>query len=242
MRKLFHKFLKLCHQTPIIKYLYEIWLRVNTAKTYDKLSFKNTGKVFDNIYADNYWNSAESRSGGGSELISTQIIRKQLPILWKKLNIKTLLDAPCGDYNWMNTVEKSGIDYIGGDIVEDAIKRNNIEFGSKNVSFQTLDITKDAIPKVDMIFCKDCLQHLSYDSVINALKNFKNSGSTYLMATSYPLTFINYDILDGDYRPLNLMKAPFSLKNNYLFRVWERSPGVEMDKVMYIWKLSDIDL
>ncbi|MDR1323847.1 MAG: class I SAM-dependent methyltransferase, partial [Candidatus Margulisbacteria bacterium] len=65
------------------------------------------------------WDSKESRSGGGSEVDATKTIRKTLPKLWKKYKIKTFLDVPCGDYNWMKEIDKSTITYIGGDIVQE---------------------------------------------------------------------------------------------------------------------------
>lgn len=211
----------------------------------DSETLENT---FEQIFEEDYWNrksldSSESRSGRGSKLSSTQAIRGILPIIWEKYGVKSVLDVPCGDFNWMKDVDKMGIEYTGGDIVEEIISRNNSKYVDKNVSFQALDITKDRIPKVDMIFCRDCLQHLSYENVKKTLINFKNSGSTYLMVTSYPLTLENWDIVNGDYRPLNLLKKPLNLEKNYLEAIAENhGNGNEFDKTLYLFKLSDINL
>jgi len=140
----------------------------------------NNAKIFETIYNKNYWDSKESVSGPGSSLKTTQRIREALPDLWKKYDIKIFLDVPCGDFNWMKEVDKSGIQYIGADIVKPLIDENKKKYGAHNINFTVLDITKDALPKVDMIFCKDCLQHLSNENVFKALRNFKNSGSKYL--------------------------------------------------------------
>jgi SAM-dependent methyltransferase len=153
--------------------------------------YKNDPNVFATIYNNNLWGSGESRSGGGSFVNTTKIIRKMLPVLWKEYDIKIFLDVPCGDYNWMKEVEKDNIVYIGGDIVNELIEQNNQKYKMENVSFRVLDITKDALPTVDMIFCKDCLQHLSYEDIFKVLKNFKRSKSKYLLATTYPLTLSN---------------------------------------------------
>jgi SAM-dependent methyltransferase len=199
-----------------------------------------SNNIFDNIYKSNSWGSDESRSGGGSQVNTTEKIRKALPEVWKTYDIKIFLDVPCGDYNWMKEVDKKGIEYIGCDIVEEMIEENNRKYRDKNISFRKIDITKDTLPKVDMIFCKDCLQHLSYESVHKALKNFVNSGSKYLFTTSYPLTLKNWDIHDGDYRPLNLLQAPFNLSEPlYKTQEYPRS-GVELDKYMYLWRINDI--
>ena len=50
-------------------------------------------EVFTNIYESNLWTSEESRSGLGSELKSTEVIRKELPELFKKQSSD--LKFPC---------------------------------------------------------------------------------------------------------------------------------------------------
>jgi SAM-dependent methyltransferase len=206
---------------------------------------QDSSDPFRDIYNKNLWRSQESVSGGGSELAATETIRKMLPLLIDDLSIRSMLDVPCGDFNWMQEVIKKceSVDYIGGDIVVKMIEKNKTRYNSNHVQFIQVDITKDELPKVDLIFCKDCLQHLSFKKVIDAINNFKKSGSKYLLVTSYPWTWRNYDILDGDYCPLNLQKSPFCLPKP-LQKIKENSTvgGVERDKTMYLYELSSITL
>jgi SAM-dependent methyltransferase len=203
------------------------------------LNLSNKQSIFTNIYKLNYWESQESKSGRGSTLKATTVIREQLPLIIEKYTIQSMLDVPCGDYNWMKAVKKT-CNYIGGDIVAEAIENNQKLYASEKVQFRQIDITKDALPTVDLIFCKDCLQHLSDASVHKALANFKSSGSKYLLVTSYPKTWINHDIEDGSYRALNLRKSPFRLPKPIL-RVRESLQcGNEIDKSMYLYQLSDL--
>jgi hypothetical protein len=167
------------------------------------------------------------------------MIRKQLPLIIEKYAIRSMLDVPCGDYIWMKTIEKT-CNYIGGDIVVDMIENNQKLYASDSVQFRQIDITKDTLPAVDLIFCKDCLQHLSYANIHKALRNFKNSGSKYLLVTSYPKTWINHDIVDGDYRALNLRRPPFHLPKSILKVKELHGLGVEIDKTMYLYNLSDL--
>jgi hypothetical protein len=187
------------------------------------------------------WDSNESRSGPGSELSDTVMIRKALPLIWKKYDIKTFLDVPCGDFNWMKEVDKTAIEYIGGDIVDELVASNNKSYRTERIEFRTIDITKDAIPTVDMIFCRDCLVHLSFENIAKALSNFARSGCKYLMLTSYPLTVKNHDISDGNFREINLFKEPFNLPRKYLHKVKEKSRRFsEIDRTMYLWDIGDI--
>ncbi|MDR0556590.1 MAG: class I SAM-dependent methyltransferase, partial [Treponema sp.] len=162
-KKLFKKILKVIESVIPIQFKRLIWKN----RFHKKILFpyKNDPNVFTIIYNNNLWGSEESRSGEGSCVNTTKIIRKMLPVLWKEYDIKTFLDVPCGDYNWMKEVKKDNIIYIGGDIVNELIEQNNQKYKTGNVSFRVLDITKDVLPTVDMIFCKDCLQHLSYEDV-----------------------------------------------------------------------------
>ena len=210
-----------------------------------KLVNESSGKkeVFEKIYNSNFWGSGESKSGLGSQIDSTKAIRESLPKLFEKYDIKSILDAPCGDYNWMKNVNKTGIEYTGVDIVPKIIRENNRNFKDKNTSFKVIDITSDKIPKVDLIICRDCLQHLSHKNVKKALRNFKDSGSKYLLVTNYPWTLENYDIKNGDFNPLNLSQKPFRLPLLPVEKIKEsNSHGNCSDKYLYLYKLEDIDI
>lgn len=171
-------------------------------------------EVFTNIYESNLWTSEESRSGLGSELKSTEVIRRELPELFKKFKIESVLDIPCGDFNWMQHVDMNNINYIGADIVDKMIESNNITF--PNMEFRVLDLTESELPKVDLIFVRDLLGHFNYQNVNKALQNIIRSGSKYLLTTSFTRWHYNVDIENGGWRPINLMLQPFSLKPIYL--------------------------
>jgi len=171
-------------------------------------------EVFTKIYEENLWTSEESKSGLGSELKSTEVIRKELPEVFKKFSIKTFLDIPCGDFNWMSKVDLKDVEYIGGDIVESLIENNKNKYD--DVTFKVLDITKDELPKVDLIFVRDVLGHFNYDSIEKAINNMIKSGSRYLLTTSFTKWTYNSNIENGGWRPINLMIPPFNFKPIYL--------------------------
>jgi len=51
-------------------------------------------------------------SGNGSELDAVENLIKELPLLLKKYNIKIIIDAPCGDYNWMKNLNYEFESYL----------------------------------------------------------------------------------------------------------------------------------
>lgn len=192
-------------------------------------------QVFTRIYKKNSWGSKESVSGPGSTLEATAEIRAQLPLLFKNLHIKILLDAPCGDFNWMSRVDLSGIDYTGADIVPEIIEKNTTKFPGKK--FIVLDITAGPVPYADLVLCKDCFIHLRNQDVKKVISNFKNSGSKYMLASTYPVNS-NKVILTGHYRPVNLQKPPFNLPEP--IQMIRDFTGDGTEKYLALWDLETV--
>ena len=60
----------------------------------------------------------------GSELKSTINIRTFLIDFIVKNKVKSLVDAPCGDFNWMKHVTREvGVRYIGIDMLKKWLKK-----------------------------------------------------------------------------------------------------------------------
>lgn len=169
--------------------------------------------VFEKIYRENLWGDAESRSGSGSGLAATEKVRKGLLEAIQRLDVRTIVDAPCGDYYWLSTVDLSQklTWYQGFDIVPQLIDQNNRRFSTEKISFKTSDLIKRVPPRADLILCRHLLIHLSLDDCLRVLRNFKASGSRYLMITNQPDADRNQEILfTGSYRPVNLRLPPFN--------------------------------
>ena len=71
---------------------------------------------FRRIHDTNMWGAAASTSGLGSEIDATAVLRTELPRLFRKLGVTSLLDAPCGDAGWINKADL-GVRLVGVDIV-----------------------------------------------------------------------------------------------------------------------------
>ena len=111
-----------------------------------QLRLKGTADVFREIYTRNAWRGQDSVSGTGSDSHQTRVVASELPLLLNAFNISTMLDIPCGDFYWMNSVKLNGIDYIGADIVKDLILSNEEKYKKNNVRFENLDLIRDKLP------------------------------------------------------------------------------------------------
>jgi hypothetical protein len=185
-------------------------------------SLKEAEDRFTEIYKINFWGSNESLSGTGSTLEYTQNIRKLIPDLVNKYQIKSIFDAPCGDFNWMNILLKRiDVQYLGADIVRELINSNKLKYKKDKVDFIYMDLINDNFPLSDLMICRDCLFHLSYQDIRSVLKNFVSSGIPYILTTTHVNTsaFLNKDIKTGDYRKIDLFSAPFSFDPKPLERI-----------------------
>jgi hypothetical protein len=212
------------------------------------LKNKSHKEVFTYINESNMWGAADSRSGLGSELDATTSIRAEIPKLLNDLKIKTLLDLPCGDFGWMSKTDLPIQTYIGGDIVESVISElsNNFQEERNGVSYSfcSLDLVSDDLPKVDLVFCRDCMVHFSYESIAKALSNLKRSGSTYLVTTTFTDLQKNIDVQDGDWRPLNLQAAPFLFctPEKIINEQCTEVDGAYSDKSLGLWKIRGLPM
>jgi len=166
--------------------------------------------IFDDIYRRGSWGCAETVSGPGSTRERAAAFRDDLAALLRSLGTRVLLDAGCGDFNWMGDVAGAVDAYVGVDVVPGLVEANARHHGRRGRNFLCRDVTTDPLPRADVILCRDCLVHFSLADVRLALDNFARSGSTYLVTTTFIDTATNEEIATGGWRPLNLERPPFS--------------------------------
>jgi hypothetical protein len=175
-------------------------------------------------------------------LSQTERIREKLPKIIEHYQIKSMLDIPCGDFGWMKHVDLSGVHYTGADIVDELVIRNNSSYSDASKTFIKLDVCKDPLPSVDLIFCRDCFVHFSNDDIFSALENIRASKSGYLLTTTFTECEENEDIATGDWRTINLQIPPFSFPEPLLTVDEEctEGEGTYRDKSLGLWKISDL--
>jgi hypothetical protein len=196
--------------------------------------------VFTEHFAKKFWACKESVSGYGSTIAATATIREILPKIVNDFGVQTILDIPCGDFNWMRLINLP-VRYIGADIVDDLVSENQSRYGSDTRSFVRLDLTADPLPIADLVLCRDCLFHLSFADIARSLNNIRRSGSRYLLATTNPNVPKNKDAVSGDWRSIDLQKAPIFLPQPDLL-IAEGSyslPHAE-DKYLGLWRVSSL--
>jgi hypothetical protein len=225
---------------PIYRFFHHIYHRCHHAIVV-RTKWRRMGMdVFTMHFRDNrYWGSDESRSGEGSTLTQTEVIRREFPRLVATYQLQSVLDIPCGDFNWMRTLDLN-IPYTGADIVDEIVEANQQKYACCNRSFVKLNLTRDELPKVDLLLCRDCLFHFSYEHAFLAVDRIKRSGSTYLLTTTNTRVTQNSDIVTGEFRRLNLQIPPFSFPEPLLL-IDEHCPNPKIpDKHLGLWRIADL--
>ncbi|TAN57252.1 MAG: methyltransferase domain-containing protein [Rhodospirillales bacterium] len=190
--------------------------------------------TFEKIWKDNADQNIETRSGPGSTLKQTRDLRKALKDLLHRLGVRSLVDAGCGDANWMWDAAKPLDLYIGIDLLEEQLNgARRIHAHRSNMLFKAGDITRDPLPRADMVLCRDVLTHLPDADILKALKLFRESGSGYLAATHFPKA-VPQDGPLGVGRPVNLEASPFNLPPPLEFLA-----ELPENKTLSIWRLGD---
>jgi hypothetical protein len=200
----------------------------------------------EEIFRDIYWRrlaiGAETVSGPGSTFAATRVIRDALPLIVREYQIRTILDIPCGDFNWMSQVGLDDVTYLGGDILKELVNRLNHHFSSPRRHFRRLSVIDDPLPASDLVICRDCLVHLTTPDILKALSNIKRSGSRYLLTTTFPSVSCNVDTTTGVWRPINLELHPFQMGTPIRI-VNERcteADGAYADKSLGLWDVAQL--
>lgn len=106
-----------------------------------------------------------------------------------------------------------------------------------------MDIINDELPKADIIICRDCLVHFPTEGIFKAIGNFKKSGSTYLLTTTFTADRKNnIHAKFGDWNPFNLEGPPFNFPKpiTIINENCTEANCLYTDKSLGLWKLSDL--
>ena len=154
----------------------------------------------------------ESISGSGSALAATASLREALPGLLTDLGVRRMADIPCGDWNWMKTLDLPVEYYFGGDLVESIVVANQRAFARPGVEFGHFDLCVDPLPDVDLVLCRDVFIHFSFSDYNRVFQSVLNSSAEHFASTTFVEQAVNADQPTGIlWRPINLEAPPYNL-------------------------------
>ncbi len=187
-----------------------------------------TQQVFTKIYEEGAWGKSDDPSqkfysGSGSHDASVagpyvDAIRTFLSTFKVRPDV---VDLGCGDFYIGSQVRFLCEGYIACDIVEPLLMFNKEKYKSLDVDFRVLDITKDELPRADIVFVRQVLQHLSNKQILNAIRQISNNYRYLVLTEHHPRVDMFVPNLDkavgADFRlkansGVILTRKPFNLK------------------------------
>jgi SAM-dependent methyltransferase len=171
-------------------------------------------RTFNGIYASGKWaksGDGKGTSGPGSSLEATAEYRAFLENFIKTHDVKSVVDAGCGDWSFSSKINWGQAHYTGFDISTDVIDDVRKRHGNKAVQFEVGNIT-ESLPSADLLLCKDVLQHLPNELVLKFIKNNLKTGKYKWAIITNDRQAGNGDIAPGEHRPIDLGKPPFEVK------------------------------
>jgi hypothetical protein len=185
--------------TDFVEQQANAWREITKTVSNPNLLYANGGSV----------NSAASSAS------RTNHLTQEIPKLLRAYNIQTMIDVPCGDMIWIRRTDLSFLySYIGMDLIPEFIRKHRIEFRfRRNMAFRQANLLDDKLmlQEVDLIMCRDFLYCLPTHRILDVINKFRQSGSRFLLATTYAGTD-NYPDIDGvEYRWEGYMERAYDL-------------------------------
>jgi SAM-dependent methyltransferase len=195
--------------------------------------------TFNRIYSEGTWGkdvTGKGTSGTGSTLEITREYRAYVEGFIKKHNVKSVVDAGCGDWGFSSAMDWGDASYLGVDIASDVIATVRKKYEKGKITFRVGDITED-LPAADLLISKDVLQHLSNELVHKFIQNNLRQGKYKWVILTNDRTGPrqNLDTQPGGHRPLDLAAPPFNVRGLVDLPI---TFGVETAKITSLLDLS----
>jgi SAM-dependent methyltransferase len=167
-------------------------------------------RQFEEIYSKNEWLYG---SGEGSQPQHTKPYLSFLQDFLRKNNIKSVVDMGCGDWQFSQFIDWTGIDYQGFDVVASVIEANQKRFSAPGLRFQLASGDGSDLPAANLLIAKDVLQHWSNDSIKAFLPRIKWYNYCLITNCVNPSgDTTNENIENGGFRYLDLRLPPFGIQ------------------------------
>jgi hypothetical protein len=172
--------------------------------------------VFSRIYSEDSWTHG---SGPGSLPEANKPFIAYLGRFLVANRVTRMVDFGCGDFQYMRYVDLGATQYVGLDVVTQVLESNRKSFGRDGLTFQLTPDDLSELPSGDLLLLKDVLIHLpnSYAAVLlkHSLQKYR-----FILAinnkSDNPAAY-NRDIAAGEFRPVDISLAPFSLPSATIY-------------------------
>jgi len=153
----------------------KLWVIPKLHRTYGKLT---AADAFSRIYESSLWSPTDGASydssASGIGVAAESFVRQVIEFM-KNRGIESIADLGCGDFQvGQRITSRCDVKYVGVDIVQAMVARNQISFGNDRISFLCADLAVDPLPDADLCLIRQVLQHLSNAEIHAVLENISH--------------------------------------------------------------------
>lgn len=202
---------------------------------------------FKKVFDDKTWitSGGTSVSGSGSEIETTKVISSSIKQFINLHKVRSVVDVPCGDFNWQHQYLNQNVKYFGFDIVPEVVelaKENAKKNPKLKTDFAVGNVCTDEFPPADLMIVRDCLVHLQQEVALAALRNLANQDVKYVAITSFVNTQENHDHPTLTWRNMNLQLEPFNLPMPIAILVeqCQEADGYFDDKSLFVYRIDQL--
>jgi SAM-dependent methyltransferase len=134
----------------------------------------------------------------------------------KDNSVRSVTDFGCGDWQFSQFIDWSGVDYVGFDVVPNIVEANTRRFASEGLTFKVFEKTAD-LPGGDLLLAKEVFQHLPNNLISEYLATIRKRYKMALITNAIEPGDFNSDITAGGGRPVCINKPPFLVPGAFVF-------------------------
>lgn len=151
---------------------------------------KSAREVFTKIYADGTWGQVAGQgyfSGTGSHdsAIVEAYVSAVSSLLAAQPAPPDAVDLGCGDFNVGSRIRSLCGAYVACDVVPQLVASNISRFSHLGVDFRCLDIVQDELPKGEVVFIRQVLQHLGNSQISEVVAKVQTGGYRLLVISEH---------------------------------------------------------
>jgi hypothetical protein len=132
---------------------------------------RSVEEIFSAIYREQRWGTYGDGFSSGDGTHNSSVVEPYINAVRSFIQSLpfslSVVDLGCGDFKVGEQIRPFCRDYIACDIVPALIERNKEKFAAAKVDFRCLNIIDQDLPKGDIVFLRQVLQHLNNAQILS---------------------------------------------------------------------------
>lgn len=174
---------------------------------------ESNAHIFSKIYKNSIWGDGTliPKSGIGSLPHNAEFYVNFVEKIISDYEIKSVVDVGHGDWKMWRDKSFENVSYYGVDVADGLSEEVTAKFGNPKRIFKQVDGVFDVLPAGDLLICKDVMQHLPNEQLLNFLEKCQNYK--YIILSNDYVNFDFISVLRKIWSQINFVERIANIKN-----------------------------